>query len=442
MTAPAAGSSVDLLRDALAANRGGRPVGLTSVCSANPVVLETALLRAADADGIVCLESTASQVNQEGGYAGMTPAAFVAAVAARAAAAGVKRERVVVGGDHLGPYPWRSRPAGEAMARACELVRGCTLAGYAKLHLDASPRCTGDPEGATGGLDEELVVERTVALCRAAEAARAELPAAAPAPVYVIGSEVPAPGGETAGAARPAVTAAAAAEHTLALTRDGFAESGLDDAWSRVLALVVQPGIEFGDAHVIDYDRAAAAELSACVARLPGVVFEAHSTDYQAPAALQELVADHFAILKVGPWLTFAFREAVFALEAIARELTGDAADTAPHGVRGALEAAMLERPEQWRAYYRGDAAELRLARAFSYSDRCRYYWPEPRVRDALAALLRGLTQRPLPETLLSQYLPAEYDAVRSGELRPEPAALIRHHIGRVLKVYAAACGA
>ena len=54
---------------------------------------------------------------------------------------------------------------------------------------------------------------------------------------------------------------------------------------------------------------------------MPGLVFEAHSTDYQPPESLSRLVIDGFAILKVGPGLTFALREALYALDEIAAAL-------------------------------------------------------------------------------------------------------------------------
>jgi len=248
------------------------------------------------------------------------------------------------------------------------------------------------------------------------------------------------PGGEKAGAERPAVTRVADAARALALAREGFVHAGLEDAWERVIALVVQPGVDFGDDTVAGYERSAAAELSAFIEGRPGLVYEAHSTDYQAPDDLRRLVEDHFAILKVGPWLTYAYREAVFALEAVELELLGGLPDVGLSGVRATLDAAMLAQPEHWRPYYSGDTCELRRARAFSYSDRCRYYWPQPAVQESLCVLLRNLTGRRLPETLLSQYLPDQYDAVRAGLLEGEPTALIRHHIGRVLDRYAAAC--
>jgi D-tagatose-1,6-bisphosphate aldolase subunit GatZ/KbaZ len=54
---------------------------------------------------------------------------------------------------------------------------------------------------------------------------------------------------------------------------------------------------------------------------MPGFVFEAHSTDFQPAMSLAALVRDGFAILKVGPWLTFAAREVLYGLDSIAHIL-------------------------------------------------------------------------------------------------------------------------
>jgi D-tagatose-1,6-bisphosphate aldolase subunit GatZ/KbaZ len=322
------------------------------------------------------------------------------------------------------------------MAKARELVHACALGGYTKLHLDASMRCADDPEGP---LDDRVVTARAVELCRAAEEAHAVLPAGSPAPVYVIGTEVPIPGGELADATGPSVTRVEDVERTMALAREAFETAGLHEAWERVIALVVQPGVEFGDAVVFDYERERARELSACVERHPHLVFEAHSTDHQSADALARMVEDHFAILKVGPWLTFAVREALFALEAIEREVLAD--DGEPSRLRETLEDTMLAHPEHWEPYLRGDAREVRLARAYSYSDRARYYWARPELRDAVTRLLGNLEAREIPLTLLSQYLPAQYEAVRAGELRARPSNLVRHKVLEVTDVYASACG-
>ena len=76
------------------------------------------------------------------------------------------------------------------------------------------------------------------------------------------------------------------------------------------------------------------------------MVYEAHSTDYQSPAALAQMVKDHFAILKVGPWLTFAFREVILALGTIEREMLQTSAGTRVSEVRAALISAMRSDPD------------------------------------------------------------------------------------------------
>ena len=167
-------SGLQALKSILAANRRGERRGVTSVCSANPFVLDAAAAGAARRGSLLCIESTASQVNQEGGYTGVTPADFAAGVRAAAAAAGVPDDRLVLGGDHLGPYPWRDRPAATAMERATGLVRDCVAAGYQKLHLDASMRCADDPGGPGGPLADQTAMARTVQLCKTAEDARAD----------------------------------------------------------------------------------------------------------------------------------------------------------------------------------------------------------------------------------------------------------------------------
>ena len=153
------------------------------------------------------------------------------------------------------------------------------------------------------------------------------------------------------------------------------------------------------------------------------------------------MVRDHFAILKVGPWLTFAFREAVFALAAMEDEWLASRKDVALSRVREALEAAMLENPSHWKVYYSGGDAELMFARKYSYSDRSRYYWPQPGVAAALQRLLNNLTVHPLPVSLLSQYLPKQWEAIREGRLENHPGELIRAKILEVIDIYGYACG-
>jgi len=426
--------STSWLQNLVDCNRRNEPVGVCSVCSANPWVIEAAMCQAIEDQSPVCIESTCNQVNQFGGYTGLTPAQFAAFVRSIASRVGFPEQRILFGGDHLGPYPWRSEPSHAALDKAAGLVRASVHAGYTKIHLDASMACADDRQP----IEDEVVAERAAALCRITEDA---LPASSPAPLYIIGTEVPTPGGETGPGLPPAVTRVEHVQTTLENFHSAFLKRDLGAAWERVIGLVVQPGVEFGDASVFEYNRDQARPLRQCLPSSPALVYEAHSTDYQPPLALRQMVEDHFAILKVGPWLTFAFREAVFALSQIEREWLGNRRGVSISQVPEVLEQAMLSNPVYWNPYYRGDETELHFARRYSFSDRSRYYWPEPAVERELHKLVANLSATPPPLTLLSQYLPEQYDAVRAGDVRNLPADLIQDRIRKVLRIYASACG-
>jgi D-tagatose-1,6-bisphosphate aldolase subunit GatZ/KbaZ len=425
----------------LEANRRGRGLGIYAICSANRFVLEAGMLQAARDGNLLVIEATSNQVNQFGGYTGQTPADFVAFVRDIADAMRFPMKRIVLGGDHLGPQAWRNTTAAMAMENACVMVRDYVRAGFAKIHLDASMRCADDPGDASRPLEDEVVSARAAELCQAAEEAYRALPRGSAAPLYVIGTEVPIPGGEHSGAHAPEVTRVRDLKRTLDVAKKAFRERGLGSAWERVIAVVVQPGVEFGDETVFPYNAREAKTLSRSITQSWTGVYEAHSTDYQTAKALRQLVRDHFAILKVGPWLTFAFREAVFALEAIEREWLSTRSGATLSCLQATVEQAMLENPAYWKNYYRGDERALRLARKYSYSDRVRYYWPQPTVASALRQLIDNLTANAAPSSLLSQYLPNQAEAARRGEIENRPAELIRHKILEVLNQYAYACG-
>ena len=422
-------------------NREGKVVGIYSVCSANRFVLETSMLQAQQDNSMLLIESTSNQVNQFGGYTGQTPSDFISFVKGISTEMKFPWERIIIGGDHLGPHVWRKERASAAMHKARELVRACVLAGYTKIHLDASMRLADDHGDCSSPLSDEVISERAADLCQAAEMAYKELRPGAPAPIYVIGTEVPIPGGELADGRAPATTRLEDASRSIELAKVAFQKRNLEAAWERVIALVVQPGVEFGDAVVFPYLPEKAQALSQFSENGWHGIYEAHSTDYQTATALREMVRDHFAILKVGPWLTFAFREAVFALAAIEEEWLGTRKAVVISRVRQSLEEAMLANPEYWKSYYHGDDAEVQLARRYSLSDRCRYYWPQPEVARALERLLANLRNHSAPYALLSQYLPDQIEKVRVGAISNDPVALIHEKIRDVLKQYAYAGG-
>jgi D-tagatose-1,6-bisphosphate aldolase subunit GatZ/KbaZ len=424
---------VKALRDIVARHTRGEAAGIWSLCSAHPAVIESAMHEAGEADTALLVEATSNQVNQFGGYTGMRPPDFVHFLREISARAGFPAERLWIGGDHLGPNAWRGEPADMAMAKAADLVRSYVAAGFRKIHLDCSMACGGD----AATLPEELVAARASQLAAAAEKAWRE--AGGEPPAYVIGTEVPTPGGATEDLATVAVTTPDAAAATVEAHRAAFSRAGLESAWPRVVALVVQPGVEFDHHKVIDYRPREAKALSEFIGRQSQLVFEAHSTDYQPAEALRALVQDHFAILKVGPGATFALRETLWGLAAIEQALDGEG--QVPD-LRRIVVAAMRADPQHWRGHYHGDGPSLDLDLQFSLSDRIRYYWPYPEVQCAVAAMRKRLDRRPMPLTLLSQFLPRQHEAVREGRIAPTTEAILREGVASALRPYVAACNA
>ena len=226
---------------------------------------------------------------------------------------------------------------------------------------------------------------------------------------------------------------------TLAVTRERFEALGLVDAWDRTIAVVVQPGVDFGPETILSYRRERCEGLTAFIRENEKFVFEAHATDYQTEAELSRMVEDQFAILKVGPGLTFAFREAVTALSHMEEALLSGRRGIVLSGMRQAIQDAMAADPASWKPYFHGDEAHLRYARYFSFSDRVRTQWSNSKVQAALARLCSNL-QGWVPLPLISQYLPKQYDAVRRGEIPPLPRELIFHKLAEVTARYASAC--
>jgi D-tagatose-1,6-bisphosphate aldolase subunit GatZ/KbaZ len=298
--------------------------------------------------------------------------------------------------------------------------------------------CAGDPVP----LQDDVVAGRAARLCAVAE--RAWRAAGGEAPVYVVGTEVPVPGGAHEDLGELSVTTAEAATLTIASHQSAFAAAGLEAAWPRVIGIVVQPGVEFDHHKVIDFQPARAVALSRLIEDAPTLLYEAHSTDYQTPANLAALVAGHFAILKVGPGVTFALRETLWALADIEAAMAddGNGSDFTTSGFKDVVLEVMRAEPEYWRKYYSGDARRARFDQQYSLSDRIRYYWPHPAIQAAQAQLLENLERQAPPLTLLSQYLPSQYEAVREGRVRNRPVDLLKEGVARVLRQYQDACTA
>jgi len=375
-------------------NREGESVGLPCFCTANELVLRSIFQFAKAHDVPAVIEATCNQVNQDGGYTGMTAADFRSWMSKLAGEYEVPLDNLILGGDHLGPNPWRHQPAAQAMEKADVLVKDYAAAGFRKIHLDASMACGDEPTPSF-----ELVAKRAARLCKIVEAH-------APNPeelIYIIGTEVPIPGGETDDMGELTLTTTERLYDTIETHREAFDREGLSHVWPKIVSVVTQPGVDFSHTAVHRFEPEKATALATAVKGINNMSFEAHSTDYQPTDALAELVNKHFFFLKVGPELTFRMREAVFALANMEEKLVPEQKRS---GLLSAIDQAMNDNPDHWTPYYQGNADEVSQLKHFSYSDRIRYYWSVPVVQNALITLFNNFNNRSIPETIVSQYFP------------------------------------
>lgn len=408
-------------------------IGVYCACTANEMVIEATLEFARDNNSPVVIEATANQVDQFGGYTGMKPLDFKNFVYGLADKVGYDRDRIILGGDHLGPLTWTKLNEKEAMANAQQLVYDYVRAGFTKIHLDTSMRVADDSK--TEALPDITIARRSALLAQSCVKAYNDLIKEDPTavfPAFIIGSEVPIPGGAQEKEDTLAVTSPEAFKTTYSVFREIFEEYDVMEVFESVVGIVVQPGVEFGDEDLFLYSRENAKVLTKTLRdEFKTLVFEGHSTDYQMPQGLRDMVEDGITILKVGPALTFALREALFALANIENEIVD-----VPSDFVNVLETAMLDQPGNWENHYHGTEQELYIKRKYSYSDRARYYIPTESVQNAIERLVDNLNETPIPMTLLSQYMPYQYRRIKASIIENDPLEIIKDYIKVYLEDY------
>lgn len=422
------------LKKLVTAQKEGKAVGIYSACSANRFVIEAVIKKAKADNSCVLIESTANQSDQFGGYTGMKPIDFKNYVYQIAKQEGYDTSKLFLGGDHLGPLTWTALEEAAAMKNASDLIEAYVKAGFSKIHIDTSMKVANDDPNTR--LSDETIAHRGAILAKVAEKAFAEYASENPdayEPIYIVGSEVPIPGGSTSAKDEGVqVTKVEDFKKTVQAFEKAFVKEGLEAAWSRVIAIVVQPGVEEKDSGCTEYDRLKAVELCQAIKEYPNLIFEGHSTDYQTKIKLRELVEDGIGILKVGPGLSFAAREGLYALAYAEKEVYPD---TEQSHLIEVLDAMMLKNDKNWKKHYHGSADEIAFKRKWSFSDRSRYYMQTKEVETAIEKLLANF-KNGVPLNLLSQFMPMQYTKVREGQLENDPQLLVVDRIGTTIDEY------
>ncbi|MCK7507635.1 MAG: class II D-tagatose-bisphosphate aldolase, non-catalytic subunit [Desulfobacterales bacterium] len=295
--------------------------GMFAVCSARREVLEAAIALARDHGEPLLVEATANQVNQFGGYTGMTPRQFASSSGRHGRRHGLPAGKPAAGGRSPGavrvakragrPRPWPRQPSWPANAWQ-PVSTNCTWT--------PAFGCSDDPPQ---GLPLEIAAERTAALCQAAETAAERLSGRRQRPLLChrrrgpdSGRHLGEPGGDPGHAGRGTWL------KFIALTESRFQEAGLSGgvgaaargdrpARRRVRKFQRRPlrARKGPRALGLSSESAGDHDLRDSLHRLP---------DARVPGTHGRAIIS--SLLKAGPCLTNAFREAVFALEEIEAE--------------------------------------------------------------------------------------------------------------------------
>ena len=392
------------LKELLSMRKTNKTLFVHSACTADELCITAALEHARDNRKTAVIEATANQCNQFGGYTGMTPKDFADYVKRIANKVGFNTENLILGGDHLGPLTFKDKPEAEAMALSKDLLKAYIEAGFTKIHLDTSMKLAGDNE-----LTDTIIAKRGAELYKVCEENKKT------DTVYIIGSEVPVPGGAVL--EDVAITTPEKFESTISAYKSAFSEKNL--TFDNVIGVVVQPGVEFGDDAFHEYDR------KKFNIKEENFVFEAHSTDYQQKEKLLEMLNDGFAILKVGPELTFKRREALFALNYIENEMNFNDKSNFVN----VLVQVLLADNSNYKNHYFGTNEQITEKIKYSYFDRSRYYLYNKNIINSTQKLICNLKQNPIPMPLLSQFLPNQYQKIKQNELKNDPIEIIKNKI-------------
>jgi D-tagatose-1,6-bisphosphate aldolase subunit GatZ/KbaZ len=141
-------------------------------------------------------------------------------------------------------------------------------------------------------------------------------------------------------------------------------------------------------------------------------------------------VASRFAILKVGPELTAAYREAVVAMACIEDRLP----ITMKSNIMAVIAKVMDANPKYWQGYITKDA-RMELMKIFGLSDRIRYYWPNAAIQNALKILHANIDGASGEIGLIAQF--ANLPELRALPLNHE---IIQARVGAVVDKYLSAC--
>lgn len=394
--------------------------GIPSFCTANFDVIEIIFKFAKINRFPILLESTSNQVNQDGGYTGLKPKNFKNKIYKIASEYRIKKQKLFLGGDHLGPLPWKRLKENKAMENAKELVKQYINAGFKKIHLDTAILCLNQKK-----ISREEVVSRCTKLIKNIPKKKLN------SIFFVVGTEVPAAGGGDN--VKPIVTKMNNIKKDY-LSYRKFISKFLSRK-KQTFGLVIDPGIGFQN-RTLTKSNFNKINQKKNFSLKNNFIFEAHSSDYQSLADLKKLCNKNFKFLKVGPELTYFFMRAILLMEKVERNIFFKNSN-----LKEVLLLQMDKNKKYWYKYYSKTKYDTEFLKLHSLLDRARYYWDNKKVRQSKKILFKNINSLKTTEFNFLFSLNSKEKKFKKKEKLSNVSFLLFQFLKNSLMKYYWACG-
>ena len=335
-----------------------------SFCTGNESVINSAILFCKIYKLPLIIESTASQVNQYGGYTNKTPRKFSQMIQKMCKKNNYPFSKIILGADHLGPYPWKNYKNKVALKNSKYLLANVLKNNYKKIHIDTSYQLLEDKL-----FDKNLFFSRSIDLIKKIIKQKKFF-------FISVGTEVPPPGEEYKKNYKTSLD-------EFKLESKSYLKFFKSQNFNYTFAMVIEPGMGFNNTK-IKTPKIKYLDKFKLYSKQNKFFFEAHSCDYQNIKVLKQLVKKNFKFLKVGPELTYNFSKVIFNMEMIEKKHFNKVSN-----IKKKIITIMRKNNRYWHEHYPSNISNKEL---ISHKlDRIRYYWNYKNVIKSLKILKQNI---------------------------------------------------
>ncbi len=340
---------------------------LPSFCTSNIEVIKSILFFCHNKKLPCLIECTSNQVNQHGGYTNKTPKKFIKEIFNLSKKIKFNSKKLFLGGDHLGPLPWKKKNKTIAIKNSISLINDYLKQNFCKIHVDTSIKCRDDKY-----IDSDIIFERTSDILN-----NPSIKKKIKDKFLIVGTEVPLSG---SGDDKKIVKT-----NKKQIETEVFKFKQILDKLSlknKSFGLVIEPGMKYMHFSITKPNFSDFSNKKN-ISKKNKFVYEAHSTDYQPEKILKQLVKNNFKFLKVGPELTYNYSKSLFFMENVEKKNKLKSSK-----IKKVIFSSMLKNPKYWKSYYETKNPKLLLN---SKLDRMRYYFDTKPVINSIKNLKKNI---------------------------------------------------